>query len=59
MRRIEFFLTIIIYLLASIAYILIDTSTPFIIKLPVLILVFGTPVFLFVSVLYEVSDTGQ
>ncbi len=59
MRRIEYLLTIIIYLLASIAYILSDTSTPFIIWVPVLILVFGTPVFLLVSVLYEVSDTGQ
>jgi hypothetical protein len=59
MRRIEYFLTIIIYLLASIAYLLAETSSPFIIKLPVLILVFGTPVFLLVSVLYEVSDTGQ
>ncbi|SMG03259.1 uncharacterized protein HQ_2274B [Haloquadratum walsbyi DSM 16790] len=56
MRRIEYFLSIIIFLLASIAYQLGDGNTPWLISVPVLILLFGTPLFICVSVLYELSN---
>ncbi|SER66321.1 hypothetical protein SAMN04489841_4238 [Natrinema salaciae] len=56
MDRTEYFLAIITFLLASIVYVIGDGDTPSIIVLPVLVLLYGTPIYRLIA---SMSDLSQ
>jgi len=59
MDRTEYFLAIITFLLASVVYVIGDGNTPTIIVLPVLVLLYGTPIYLLIAIMSDLSESSD